>query len=247
MDKKMIQTISLFAEGIDEHNWEKVRQTLSDKVVLDSAPVGRAAREMTAGELIAFMQSASGAFQATCHHVGNFQCTASAVQFDLMALHYSTAGIFTLFRKMNAFMEKGAMTHIQTLVEETAGNTGLLQQSLPERLPSVRSRNTAAIERFFISPGDASLWSADAVWAIPFQAQPFSTQPFSGKQFSGKQFSGKQAILAHAATLSPTSGDRRLIDTDDPDVSLIAYGTVSVAALYFRDGLLTKVEDYFKG
>lgn len=238
----MIQTISLFAEGIDEHNWEKVRQTLSDNVVLDSAPVGRATREMTAGELVAFMQSSSGGFQATCHHVGNFHCTSSAVQFDLMALHYSRGETFTLFRKMNAFVEKGVMSRIQTLVEETAGNTGLLQQALAERLPPVRSQNTAAIERFFTSPGDASLWSADAVWAIPFSAQPFSTQPFSIQPFSGKQ-----AILAHAATISPTSGDRRLVDTNDPDVSLVAYGAVSVAALYFREGLLTKVEDYFKG
>ncbi|HLZ17745.1 MAG TPA: nuclear transport factor 2 family protein [Cyclobacteriaceae bacterium] len=181
----MIHTVFLFAEGIDERKWEKVRQTLAGTVFLDSSAMGRPSRELTAAEFIAYMQSASGAFQTTCHHVGNFRRQQVGVQgevvFDLMALHYQPgfAGgeCWCLFRKMKALMHldkngQWEMTGIQTQVEQATGNLQLMEQGLKsphEHLPPVPGRNTDLVDHFFtalmqsgVRSGDVGVRSGDA-------------------------------------------------------------------------------------
>lgn len=172
----MIETALCFARGIDEHDWEKVRQTLSGTIVLDGSAMGRPSRELAAPDFLSYMQSASGSFQSTCHYAGNFQQRQQTgrqgtICFDLMALHYlpqsSGEDAWCLFRKMKLSMwlqdnGRWEITGVQTLFEQTAGNLQLMEQvgkGRPERLPQVPGRNIDLIAEYFSSAPATDSWT----------------------------------------------------------------------------------------
>jgi hypothetical protein len=232
---KMLYTIFSFASGIDDHNWEKVRETLSDTVLLDSSAMGRPSREMTASDFLSYMQMASGTFQATCHSTSNFHVRQEGrkgeILFDLIALHYlpqDTGGDgCCLFRqmKLSLYLQdsgKWKITQTQTLSEQLAGNLRLMElvgKSQAERLPLAPSRNLDLIGRFFMAleqldaAAFAALWVEGVDWRKHFQSHTPATYSWNFR------------------------------NTADPDITLVAYEKRG-AIFYCQDGLIARVEQY---
>lgn len=173
----MDQTLLAFFAAIDAHDWQKMRQTLADTVTLDSSPVGRPARDLTADQLVALSRSVGGGFQNTCHHAGNLHMRQNGdtgeVVCDLVAFHYLPIApsepveerlrtdSFVLFRKMKAYLTRQPewlITHMITLTEQSVGNAALLslvQNSAREPLPAKGGGHEAVLAAYL---PDVTAW-----------------------------------------------------------------------------------------
>jgi hypothetical protein len=164
----MLFPLLAFFTAIDERDWIKMRQTLADTVVLDSSPVGRPLRELTADQLVGLSRSISGGFQNTCHHPGNILLQPSGpesqISCDLVAFHYLpltslATSCFVLFRKMTARLAqqqdgRWLITAMTTLTEQSEGNPelfGLVQNSPKEPLPAIPGSHEAFLAQYFTS------------------------------------------------------------------------------------------------
>lgn len=243
----IIHSISTFFEGIDEHNWTKMRQPLADGVVLDSSGVGRSGRQLSGDQLVSMSRTATGGFQSTCHQFGNCRLQHTDLQgearFDLLTLHYlpqqSGGDVWTLFRKMTMKLirhDNGQwlITLMQTDTEKQAGNPDipvLAQKGGSEDPTVVPGINEQVIQQFFVAMADRdedrfqSLWSDEGQWKI-----------FLSLVDEDQVITGKPSIIAHFKNLSGMSGlsgfrplfkfPRKSIDTADPDITILPFETI---------------------
>jgi hypothetical protein len=136
IETKIIETITNLFSGADERNWEKVRNTMADNVLLDYASMGGGpAANIAAEDVITAWKALLPGFDKTHHHISDLHITVDGgivqAHFSGKADHFLNGSSWTVAGTYDAELE-----HINDSWKVTKFKFNLREQSGDLALPS---------------------------------------------------------------------------------------------------------------